>query len=491
MGNDKKEGQLQRNIKTRHLTMIAIGGTIGTGLFFASGNTISQVGPGGALLAYGLMALFVYFMMQGLGEMSTELPISGSFEAYANRFLNQSYGFVFGWNYWFAWAVTVAAELVAGGIVIKFWFPNSSETMWAMIFFVLLMGLNLISVKSFAESEYWFAGIKVVTIIIFLVVGVLMIIGIMGGHTVGFENWFLDGGEKGQAPLIGGFGTFITVFLVVGFSFQGTELVGLAAAETENPDQAIPKAIKSVFWRMLLFYIGSILIVATLIPFTDPQLLDGSIENIAASPFTLIFQRAGFAAAASVMNAVILTSVLSCGNSALFCASRMLYAMAEKGSAPKFLAKVMPNGVPINAVVVTGLIGALSFFTTMIGDGKIYLLFVNVSSVNGFIIWFGIALCQYRFRKAWIAQGRKVEDLKFKSKFYPWGPILAMIFFAIIIFGANVWVFQAEIFSWFDFITSYAFVPIFIGLFIWHKKKYNTKLIPLTECDFSMPESEK
>lgn len=483
-------GKLKREIKARHLTMIAIGGSIGTGLFFASGNAISSIGPGGALVCFGVMGLLVYLMMQCLGEMSTELPIAGSFEAFASRFIDPALGFAFGWNYWFAWAITVAAEFVAAALIIKFWLPDSPATLWAMAAFVLLMGLNLISAKSFAESEYWFASIKVIVIVIFLITGVLLIFGVIGNDGfVGLKNWTLDGGEMGQAPFVGGFGAMLGIFLVVGFSFQGTELVGLAAAETENPQKNVPKAIKTVFFRMLLFYVGSIIVIGSLIPFTDPNLLSSGVEEVATSPFTLVFQEAGFIAAASFMNAIILTSVLSCGNSGLFCASRMLYSMAREKKAPSIFARVNKRGVPTFAVWATGLVGALSFFASIVGDGKIYIIFINASGITGFIIWFGIALCQYRFRKAWIAQGRKPEDLKYRAKFYPAGPIIAMIFFAIIIFGANYWVFQD--FTWFDFITNYAFVPVFLGLYIGYKVKHKTKVIPLKECDFTMPEDQK
>src|SRR6202167_4322166 len=182
---------LERGIGTRHLSMIAIGGAIGTGLFFASGGAISQAGPGGALLAYAIMVVAVYCMMQSLGEMATQLPIPGSFEAYAERFVDPSLGFAVGWNYWFSWAITLAAELVAGALIVKFWFPNSDSTWWAMGFFAALLALNLLSVKAYAEAEYWFAGIKVVTVIIFLAVGALMIAGMLGNHDIGFRNWTL------------------------------------------------------------------------------------------------------------------------------------------------------------------------------------------------------------------------------------------------------------------------------------------------------------
>src|SRR5450631_2390767 len=295
---------LHRSIGTRQLSMIAIGGAIGTGLFFASGGAIAQAGPGGAMMAYATMGLAVYCMMQSLGEMATQLPIPGSFEAYAERFIDPSLGFAVGWNYWFSWAITLAAELVAGALIIQFWFPHSNSTLWAMGFFVVLLALNLLSVRAYAEAEYWFAGIKVVTVIIFIVVGALMIVGMAGGEAVGFRNWTLGDATTGQhAPFVGGWNTVLLVFLVAGFSFQGTEAVGLAAAESRDPRTSVPAAIRSVFWRILLFYIGSIFVVGSLIPFTDPNLLRGE-ESIAYSPFTIVFQqipRFGFYAA-NVMN---------------------------------------------------------------------------------------------------------------------------------------------------------------------------------------------
>src|SRR6185312_13333988 len=284
--------ELERGIGTRQLSMIAIGGAIGTGLFFASGGAIAQAGPGGALMAYAIMGIAVYCMMQSLGEMATQLPIPGSFEAYAERFVDPSLGFAVGWNYWFSWSITLAAELVAGALIVKFWFPHSNSTLWAVGFFSVLLVLNLLSVRAYAEAEYWFAGIKVVTVIIFLAVGALMITGMIGGQHIGFQNWTLADAQTGtRAPFVGGLTSVLTVFLVAGFSFQGTEGVGLAAAETANPSENVPKAIRTVFWRILLFYIGSIFVVGTLIAYTNPNLLHGDESHIAYSPFTMIFEQ--------------------------------------------------------------------------------------------------------------------------------------------------------------------------------------------------------
>src|SRR6204780_2048323 len=199
--------ELKRTIGNRQLSMIAIGGAIGTGLFFASGTAIAQAGPGGAMLAYATMGLAVYCMMQSLGEMATQLPIAGSFEAYAERFVDPSLGFAVGWNYWFSWAITLAAELVAGALIVKFWFPHSNSTLWAMGFFTVLLVLNLLSVRAYAEAEYWFSSIKVVTVVIFVAVGALMIVGMLGSHSSGFHNWTLSDPKTGtHAPFVGGIG---------------------------------------------------------------------------------------------------------------------------------------------------------------------------------------------------------------------------------------------------------------------------------------------
>jgi len=467
--------------------MIAIGGAIGTGLFFASGGAIAQAGPGGAMLAYGVMGLAVYCMMQSLGEMATQLPIPGSFEAYAERFIDPSVAFAVGWNYWFSWAITLAAELVAGALIVQFWFPHSNSTLWAMGFFSVLLALNLLSVRAYAEAEYWFAGIKVVTVVIFVAVGFLMIAGMLGNHHSGFHNWTLSDPTTGtRAPFVGGLSSVLAVFLVAGFSFQGTEGVGLAVAETTDPGKNVPKAIRTVFWRILLFYIGSIFVVGTLISYTNPNLLNADESHIAFSPFTMVFQelpRFGYYAA-NLMNAVILSSVLSCGNSSMYVASRMLHAMSHSGKAPKIFGTLNARGVPVTALLATGLLSTLAFFSTAVGEHKIYQLFYNASSLSGFIIWLGIGVCHLRFRQAWTAQGRSPEELKFRSKFYPYGPWLAIVLFVVVLFGANIGVFQAPVFSWFDFITGYLMIPVVMLLYLGHKYWNQTRVIPLKECSF-------
>ncbi|EHC90240.1 Lysine-specific permease [Salmonella enterica subsp. enterica serovar Uganda str. R8-3404] len=220
---------LRRELKARHLTMIAIGGSIGTGLFVASGATISQAGPGGALFSYILIGLMVYFLMTSLGELAAYMPVSGSFATYGQNYVEEGFGFALGWNYWYNWAVTIAVDLVAAQLVMGWWFPDTPGWIWSALFLCVIFLLNYISVRGFGEAEYWFSLIKVATVIIFIIVGVAMIIGIFKGvEPVGWSNW-----TTGDAPFAGGFAAMIGVAMIVGFSFQGTELIGIAAGESE------------------------------------------------------------------------------------------------------------------------------------------------------------------------------------------------------------------------------------------------------------------
>ncbi|MCD1705461.1 amino acid permease [Listeria monocytogenes] len=482
----KKEthGEIRRDLKTRHLSMIAIGGSIGTGLFLASGNTIHTAGPGGALVAYIAIGIMVYFLMTSLGEMATYMPVSGSFSTYASRFVDPAFGFALGWNYWFNWAITLAVDISTAAIIVQFWLPNTPAWLWSAIFLILIFGLNALSVKAYGESEYWFSIIKVATVIIFLIVGVLTIVGILGGEVIGFSNF-----TAGDAPFKGGFFAILGTFLIAGFSFQGTEMVGIAAGESATPETSVPKAIKQVFWRILLFYIFAIFIIGMIIPYTNPNLLSAEATDVAISPFTLVFEKAGLAFAASVMNAVILTSVLSAGNSGLYASTRMLWAMARDKKAPKFLGKVNRRGIPMAALIVTTIVGAMTFITTLTENGTvIYTWLLSASGLTGFIAWVGIAISHYRFRKAFIKQGHDLSELKYKAKFFPFGPILALILCILVIVGQDYAAFLKPEFTnpawWQKIGISYIGLPIFLVFWLSFKFTNKTKVIPLEDCKF-------
>ncbi|MBT2601759.1 amino acid permease [Bacillus sp. ISL-53] len=475
------KGSLQRKLQSRHLTMMAIGGAIGTGLFVSSGSTISTAGPGGALAAYILVGIMVYFVMNSLGELSAFLPVPGAFDIYASKYIDPALGFALGWNYWYTTAITVPADLVASTLIMKYWFPDSPSILWSALFLGLLLILNVLSVKAYGESEYWFAGIKVISIIVFLIIGVAMIFGIMGGHTVGFSNF-----TQGDAPFHGGLVSIFSVVLIAGFAFQGTEVIATVAGETENPSKNVPKAIRSIFWRILIFYVLTIFVIGLIIPYTDPNLLKSGVQNVSISPFTLVLQRAGLAFAASVMNAVLLTSVLSAANSAMYASSRMLWALAKEGKAPRIFASLNRKGIPMMALCTTAFIGLASFLASLFGNGSVFIWLVNASALTGFIKWFGIAVSHYRFRKAYVAQGRDLNELPFKAKWYPLGPVITLLFFVVFIFGQTL--FYGDQISWAEIIATYIGLPIFLLLWLGYKIIKKTKMVPLMECDFERKE---
>lgn len=475
--------ELKRGLASRHLTMIAIGGAIGTGLFVASGSTIAEAGPGGALLAYGLIGIMVLLLMQSLGEMSANLPVAGSFQTFASRYVSPSFGFAMGWNYWFNWAITVAAELVAAGVIMSYWLPDVPGWIWAGAFLAIILGINILSARSYGESEFWLATIKVTTVIVFLIAGVAMIFGILGNHTAGFSYW-----TEGEAPFKGGFLSVLAIFMVAGFSFQGTEMIGVAAGESENPRRDVPRALKSVFWRIMLFYIGAIAVIGTLIPYTSPNLLRSDATDIAYSPFTMVFENLGLAFAASVMNAVILTAILSAGNSGLYVSSRMLYSLALEGRAPKIFAKVNSRGIPMPALLMTAAIGLFGFVSAIVGEGSAYTWLINISGLSGFITWVGVAICHYRFRRAYVAQGKDVNDLPYKAPLFPLGPIVALLMCLLVIAGQN----YNAIFAghWFEVVSAYIGLPIIIAAWGIHKLVTGSKRIPLDQVDVSGLELE-
>lgn len=478
MSETQNTMQLQRKLGARHLNMIAIGGSIGTGLFLASGATIANAGPGGALLAYVMIGIMIYFLMTSLGELATHNPTSGAFFTYGTKYVEGGFGFALGWNYWYNWAITVAFELVAVQFIMKFWFPDIPGVYWSAIFLAIIFGINALTVKGFGESEFFFSLVKVLAIIAFIIIGIWMIVKIMltpGAEA--FANWSI-----GDAPFVGGFQALIGVAMIAGFSFQGTEMVGVAAGESKNPKKTIPVAIKQIFWRILLFYIVCIFIIGTLIAYNDPRLLQAAAtDNIALSPFTLLYEKAGFAFAASIMNAVILTAILSAGNSGMYSSTRMLFDMARKGSAPKMFARLDPRGVPMNALYATTAIAALCFLTTFFGEQEVFNWLLNMSGMCGFIVWLGIAISHYRFRKGYLAQGYKLEDLAYRAKFFPFAPWFAFILCAIVVLGQN----YQDVLSgqWMGVLSTYISIPLFLAIWFGYKWKKKTKLVSYQEMD--------
>lgn len=451
--------KLAQKLEKRHVNMIALGGSIGTGIFLASGYAVSVAGPGGSLLAYAIMAVIVYFLMMSLGEMSTYQPHTGTFCKYSSQYVGPSFGFAMSYNYWFNWAITVATEISAAVIIVQFWFPHASVLLLSVLFFAGIFVANIFSVNIYGEVEYVLSFVKVAVVIVFIILG-LMLLGQKPDLIV--HNWTI-----GDAPFHGAWVGFITVFLFAGFSFQGTELVGVASGETKDPHITIPSSIKRVFWRLCIFYILATFIIGSLIPYTDPNLTNQT--NIMMSPFTKIFSEAGLKYAGSIINFIILVAVISAANASMYSATRIFWYMAKEGETPRMFAHVTKKGVPMLALLVTALIGSFVFISSFVGNGTFFSYIVQISSLSGFLAWFGIALSHYRFRQAYLREGGKLSDLKFKAKFYPWGPIISMIVLLLVILGQFQSLLISHSISVRGFITTYSSVILFAVLWLGHK----------------------
>ena len=474
------KNNLQRNLKQRHITMMALGGTIGTGLLLASGSAIHMAGPGGALLGYGIVAILVYFLMSSLGEMSAHSPTTGSFCEYSAKYVDKAFGFAMSWNYWINWVLVIASEIIAAAIVMQFWFPDVSIWIWAISFFFLILLLNLMAVKFYGEAEYWMAFIKVSAVIIFIIVGTLTVFGLSGSEgSVGFKNITI-----GDAPFHAGFLGFLGVFLVAGYSFQGTELVGIAAGEAKNPQKSIPEAIKRVCWRIVIFYILAIAILCLLIPYTSEYLVNPD-SKVSMSPFTIVFKSAGLTNAASLMNLVVITAIISAANASMYTASRILWYMGKSKEAPTVFQKLSTKGVPVVGVMISAAICGIFVMTSFFDSGLIFSWLINIISLAGYIAWFGICLSHYRFRKAYLKQGYLLADLPYKAKWFPFAPLFAMTLIIIIMLGQEVMAIIVGKATIWHFFATYSGTIGFITLCFAYKFFKRTKRISLSECDLS------
>lgn len=472
--------RLQRNLRTRHLIMIALGGSIGTGLFLASGSAIYQAGPGGAMLAYVIISLMVYSLMCSLGEMAAHFPTTGTFCEYSSRYVSADFGFAMGWNYWFNWAITIAAEIIAAALIMQYWYPGIPTIYWSIFFFLVIFSCNLFAVKIYGEIEYWLSFIKVASVIIFIFIGVLSVLGITSNaEPVGFENWHI-----GDAPFHNGVTGFMTVFLIAGFSFQGTELIGVAAGEVKNPKKSVVQAIKQTFWRLVIFYIAATGVISFLVPYTSDILINKQ-SNIGASPFTIIFQNAGLMYAATIMNAIILIAILSTCNASMFSAARIMWHLANTKQAPVIFCRVNRYGIPINALLFTGIVGCLFFLISFFGNGSVFIWLVNTSSLSGFVAWFGIALSHYRFRLAWKKQNLNLQNLPYIASYFPIAPIVSMILIFIIITGQELNNIISREITWQRLLATYIGLFLFLIFLLSYKFVKRSKIISLEKCDLS------
>ncbi|WP_104819421.1 amino acid permease [Kitasatospora sp. MMS16-BH015] len=397
--------QLQAGLKNRHLSMIAIGGVIGAGLFVGSGAGIASTGPG-ILLSYLLAGVLVVMVMRMLGEMAAADPQSGSFSAYADRAFGRWAGFTIGWLYWFFWVVVLAVEATAGAKILHGWLPGVPQWAFALLVMAVLTATNLFSVASYGEFEFWFAGIKVVAIAAFLVIGALAVFGLLPGtHAVGATNLTGHGGF-----LPHGVGAVFTGMLTVVFAFMGSEIVTLAAGESADPERAVTKATNSVIWRIGIFYLGSILLVVTLLPWDSAE--------VKASPYVAVLDHVGIPGAAQLMNVIVLTAVLSCLNSGMYTASRMAFSLGRRGDAPRAFATVTDRGVPRIAILSSVAFGFLAVFFNYQWPDTVFQFLLNSSGAVALFVWLVICCSQLKLRR--VLERETPERLTVRMWLYPY-----------------------------------------------------------------------
>ncbi|MBP2630297.1 MAG: amino acid permease-associated region [Firmicutes bacterium] len=420
-GSVVEEKELNRGLKARHIELIALGGTIGVGLFMGSASTIKWAGPS-VMVAYGLAGIIMFFVMRIMGEMLYLEPVTGSFATYAHKYISPWAGYLTAWCYWFLWVTVGMSEVTAIGIYMNYWFPDLAQWIPALIGVAIVALANLVSVKYYGEFEFWFALIKVATIVAMLVVGVGIIFFGFGneGQAMGIGNLFNNGGF-----FTGGWEGFIFALCLVTASYQGVELVGITAGEAKDPKNTLRKAIKNIIWRILIFYVGAIFVILAIYPWNQ-------IGTI-GSPFVMTFAKVGIASAAGIINFVVLTAAMSGCNSGIYSAGRMLYTLAENGQAPKFLGRVSSRGVPSNSIKVT--IGCLLvgvFFNYIYPNSKLFIYIYSASILPGMAPWIVLCISQLKFREKW---KNEMDAHPFKSVLFPMSNYITIVFLALVLVG--------------------------------------------------------
>ncbi|MBA0166768.1 amino acid permease [Pectobacterium sp. CFBP8739] len=413
MDNQQTDGTLKRGLKNRHIQLIALGGAVGTGLFLGIAQTIKMAGPS-VLLGYAIGGLIAFLIMRQLGEMVVEEPVAGSFSHFAYKYWGDFAGFASGWNYWVLYVLVAMAELSAVGIYVQYWWPDIPTWVSAAVFFLLINAINLANVKVYGEMEFWFAIIKVAAIIGMIVFGGWLLFSGTGGPEATVTNLWAQGGFFPNGVL-----GLVMAMAVIMFSFGGLELVGITAAEADDPEKSIPRATNQVIYRILIFYIGSLAILLSLYPWG--KVVEGG------SPFVMIFHELNSNVVATVLNIVVLTAALSVYNSCVYCNSRMLFGLAKQGNGPKVLETVDGRGVPVVAIGISALATALCVLINYLIPGKAFELLMALVVSALVINWAMISLAHLKFR----AQKNKEGVVtKFKALFYPLGNYLCLLFLA-------------------------------------------------------------
>ncbi|KAF7319344.1 AA-permease domain-containing protein [Mycena chlorophos] len=489
------DGHMHRSLKGRQVSMIAIAGTLGTGLFLGSGKALSEGGPVGALLGYLFVGLLVGLMMYALGEMMVWDPSAGGFIEFSHRYVDAAQGFAMGWQFWFQAVMTCPTEIVAASIVIEFWDQNANHK--AIYIAVMLIGILLVNfagVKYFGEFEFWFATLKIITAIGLVIL--LLVIDLGGGPThdrIGFRYWKQEPFNNGFFSVVPAskarFLGFWAVLTQAAFSYGGMEGLAMICLEAANPRVSMRTAVRAIFYRIVLLYVFALLLIGMCLSQTDPNLLQAnalSTGTAAESPFVIIIDNAKIKVLPHIINAVVLTSAFSAGNEFLYSSSRSLFMLAQQGQAPRILARVNSRGVPVPALLVCALFACLGFLACgKAGANDAFNWFSNITTLGSMITWCGIAFAHIRWNKGMKAQGLSRAELPFSSFLMPWGAYVVLISFIIIIFFNGFTTFMSHPFDYQSFISAYVNIPFFAVLFVGWKIAKKTRWVSYEEMDCS------
>ncbi|KDR81565.1 hypothetical protein GALMADRAFT_239589 [Galerina marginata CBS 339.88] len=482
---------LHRGLKARQISMIALGGAIGTGLIIGSGTALKRGGPLGILLGYSYVGFVCYLVMIALGEMAAFLPHKKGFAGYATRFVDPALGFALGYNYLLKYLIVTPNNINAAGVVVQYWTRSVHIAIWMVIFILFIFVVNLLGVRVFGELEFWFSSLKIISLIGLLLMGIIIDLGGNPKHDrIGFRYWRAPDGPMGSYLLDQVHNVHLAIFLGFWatltnalFAFIGTELIGVTVGEAQNPRKNIPIAIRRTFWRILVFYIGGVFVIGLVVPSTNQTLFIAtkSKTGAAASPFVVATTLVGIKVLNHIINSAILVFVMSAANSDLYIGSRTLYGLAVEGKAPAIFKRVNRLGVPYPALILCTTFCALVFLNVHSSGAKVFGWFVNLVSTFGALTWMTILYSHLHFMKALRAQGMSRDDLPYKAPFQPWGSWFA--------FGSTLLI---TIFKGFDtfmpwnaanFVTSYIAIPIFFLLWAGYKLVFRTKVIASEKVD--------
>lgn len=420
-------GELKRHLKSRHIQLIALGGTVGTGLFLGSAEVLNLAGPS-MILGYGICGIIAFLIMRQLGEMIVEEPVASSFSHFAHKYWGKFPGFMSGWNCWLLYILVGMSELTAIGKYIQYWFPEIPTWISAGAFFILINLINVTNVRFFGEAEFWLAIVKIIAVLSLIIGGSYLLVTGKGGQNSSFSNMWRNDGFFPH-----GISGLIMAMAFIMFSFGGLEMLGFSAAEAENPKKIIPKAINQVIYHILIFYIGSITILLSLTPWDSlvSSEVNSSSHDSNSSPFVHVFALLGSSSAANILNFVVLTAALSVYNNGTYCNGRILLGMAKRGDAPLLLAKVNSRGVPLNAILVSAIVTLLAVFLNYLIPQNALQLLMSLVVSTLVINWAMISLSHLKFRR-YRKNGN--DFLTFKAICYPYGNYISLAFIALILF---------------------------------------------------------